>query len=86
MAFLPRECAGVLETALQRYGGRIWGRYGFSDAFQPEAGWYSPVVIGIDQGIMLLMAENARTAAVWETVMGSAEARRGLARAGFRMS
>ena len=31
------------------------------DAFHPQAGWYGPDVLGIDLGIMLLMAENLRT-------------------------
>jgi hypothetical protein len=41
-------------------------------------------VIGIDTGITLLMAENVRTGFVWNTFMKSAEARRGMERAGFK--
>jgi hypothetical protein len=67
----------------ERYGKDLWCRFGFRDAFHPEAGWYSPDVIGIDLGIMLLMAENVRSQSVWETVMATPEAQRGLAIAGL---
>lgn len=83
LPFLPRECGAVLEAMLERYGSRIWGRYGFVDAFEPGAGWYSPDVIGIDLGIMALMAENARGGGVWREFMSTQEARRGIEAAGF---
>jgi hypothetical protein len=39
--------------------------------------------VGIDTGISMLMAENARSGFVWSTFMQSPEAKRGMARAGF---
>ncbi|HYO84406.1 MAG TPA: glucoamylase family protein [Bryobacteraceae bacterium] len=83
VVFLPDECTLVLQTMIDRYGSGVWTRYGFVDAFQPEVGWYGPDVIGIDLGIMLLMAENLRTGTVWNTVMSAPEAMRGLKAAGF---
>jgi hypothetical protein len=53
------------------------------DAFHPGENWYSRDVIGIDQGIMLLMAENARSGAVWESVMATPQARRAFEAAGL---
>lgn len=79
LPFLPGECTAVLQAMLDRYGDKVWGCYGFVDAFHPRDGWYSPDVIGIDLGIMLLMAENARSGAVWAAVMSTPEAQRGLA-------
>jgi hypothetical protein len=83
IVFLPEECSLVLQTMLDRYGSRVWTRYGFVDAFHPEADWYNPDVIAIDLGIMLLMAENLRGGGVWKTVMSSPEAVRGFKAAGF---
>lgn len=71
LVFLPDECSLVLGNMIEYYGANVWGRYGFVDAFHPGQGWYDPDVIGIDQGITLLMAENARTGSVW-TAMGTA--------------
>ena len=56
-----------------RYGDKIWGRYGFADAFNVDAGWTDPDVIGIDLGISLLSAENARSGNVWRWFMQNPE-------------
>jgi len=71
LPFMPGECATVLENMLAHYGNRCFGRYGFVDAFHPDADWYDPDVVGIDQGITVLMAENARTGQVWDTLAGN---------------
>jgi hypothetical protein len=34
----------------QRFGDKIYRRYGFVDAFNPNTGWQAPDVIGIDVG------------------------------------
>ena len=61
-----------------------WTKYGFVNAFNPLKNWYDSDVIGIDTGIVLLMAENLRTGFVWDTFMRSAEAKRGMEKAGFQ--
>jgi len=53
------------------------------NAFSPLERWYDNDVIGIDTGITLVMAENARTGFIWETFMKNPEAQRGMERAGF---
>jgi len=84
LPFLPQETLTVLETIKNRYGDRAWSRYGFVDAFNPLTGWYDTDVIGIDTGITMLMAENARTGFVWNTFMKNPEAKRGMERAGLK--
>jgi hypothetical protein len=81
--FLPQETMQVLRTVKNRYGNNAWCRYGFVDAFNPLKNWYDPDVIGIDTGITMLMAENARTGFVWDTFMKNLEVRRGMELAGF---
>ena len=53
------------------------------DAFNPETGWVNRDVIGIDLGITLVQAENARTGFVWAVFMQAPEVQRALLRAGF---
>jgi hypothetical protein len=84
LPFLPHETVRVLQTIKQKYGKRAWSRYGFVDAFNPLTDWYDRDVIGIDTGITMVMAENARSGFVWDTFMKNPEARRGMARAGFQ--
>jgi hypothetical protein len=40
--------------------------------------------IGIDTGVTMVMAENARTGFIWDTFMKNPEAARGMDRAGFK--
>jgi hypothetical protein len=84
LAFWPHESIRVLRTMRERFGERVWTRYGFIDAFNPQTKWFDSDVIGIDSGITMLMAENARSGFVWETFMKSGDARRGMERAGFK--
>jgi len=84
MPFLPEETMRVLRTIKDRYGARAWSEYGFVDAFNPLTNWYDSDVVGIDTGITLVMAENARTGFVWQTFMKNPEARRSMERAGLK--
>jgi hypothetical protein len=83
LAFVPPDCLRVLRALKQNYGDKAWGRYGFCDAFHPEAGWYDPDCLGIDQGITVLMAENLRTGFVWSTFARNPEVAIAFQRAGF---
>jgi hypothetical protein len=82
LPFLPGATMRVLKTIRNRYPS-AWTKYGFVNAFNPLKNWYDSDVIGIDTGIILLMAENLRTGFVWNTFMKTAEAQRGMERAGF---
>ncbi len=83
LPFLPQATMRVLRTINDHYPA-VKSRYGFVDAFNPMTGWYDTDVIGIDTGITMLMAENARTGFVWETFMKNPEAQRGMEVAGFK--
>ncbi len=82
LPFLPGATMQVLRNIHDHYPN-AWCRYGFVDAFNPLTQWYDTDVIGIDTGITMLMAENARTGFVWNTFMKNPEAQRGMAEAGF---
>jgi hypothetical protein len=84
LPFLPQPALRVLRHIRDRYAARAWSDYGFVDAFNPLTQWYDTDVLGIDVGITLVMTENLRAGFVWDTFMKSPEARRGMARAGFR--
>lgn len=83
LPFAPRECLTALHRMRVMGGDEIWGRYGFADAFNPQTGWVASDVIGIDLGIMLIMAENLRSGLVWRSFMGAPEVKRGMNLAGF---
>ena len=85
LPFLPGQTIRVLKNIRNHYPS-AWCQYGFINAFNPlkNKNWFDTDVIGIDTGITMVMAENLRTGFVWDTFMKSAEARRGMDRAGFR--
>jgi hypothetical protein len=82
LPFLPQEAMQVLRTIKQRYPD-AQSCYGFVDAFNPLKNWYDSDIVGIDAGIGLLMAENARSGYVWDIFMQNPEAQQGMQRAGF---
>src|ERR1700733_14987944 len=83
LPFLPQATLRTLQ-AMRKNNPAAWCKYGFVNAFNRLKNWYDPDVIGIDTGITMLMAENLRTGFVWETFMKTAEAQRGMQRAGFQ--
>jgi hypothetical protein len=83
VVFLTEAVMRVLRNIRYNYEAGTWSQYGFVDAFNPLINWYDSDVIGIDTGITLLMAENARSGFVWSTFMKNEEARRGMELAGF---
>jgi len=79
----PEVCLPTLRYLYTQFRTNIWTGYGFRDAFNLRAGWWDPDVLGIDQGPILIMAENYRSQKVWELFSQVPEIQRGLAAAGF---
>lgn len=84
LAIVPEQALATLRFQRDRYGDQVYGRYGFTNAFNPATGWVGPDVIGIDTGISLLMAENQRSGGVWKAFMNHPLPQRAFELAGFR--
>ncbi|MFW5972714.1 MAG: glucoamylase family protein, partial [Bacteroidota bacterium] len=82
-AFTPDASLATLGTMYDRYRERLWGPYGFRDAYNVYQSWFAPDHLGIDQGPFVIMIENHRTGSVWNHFMRNEAALRGLVRAGF---
>jgi hypothetical protein len=83
LPFTPEPSLRALRHFYHRLGDRIWGEYGFIDAFSETAGWYADTWLAIDQGPIVVMIENARTGLLWSLLMSCPEIRHGLSRLGF---
>jgi hypothetical protein len=81
--FLPKETIAVLANLYAKYAQRAWKRYGFVDAFNPLSSWTDVDVLGIDQGITMLMVENYRGAFIWHHFMKAHEVQRAVKLVGF---
>jgi hypothetical protein len=57
---------------------------GFNPSVNPECGgWVSEGWYGLDQGLLVIMIENARSGLIWSLLRESGAVRRGLKRGGF---
>ena len=86
LPFTPEQSVAALREMYNRFRTQIWTEYGFRDAFNLEAKWFDPELIGIDQGPIVIMIENYRSGLVWKRFMEIPEIQRGLERAGFERS
>jgi hypothetical protein len=82
--FTPEHSMRALRHFYHRLGHRIWGDYGFIDAFSETTDWYAASHLAIDQGPIIGMIENARTGMLWRLFMSCPEIRQGLNRLDFR--
>jgi hypothetical protein len=83
LMFTSAESIAALRAMRERYGKKVYGRYGFVDAFNPATGWTDTDVIGIDQGITLLSAEDLRGGTIWGWFMKNPEIGRAMQAVGF---
>ena len=96
--FAPDVTIAALKAMRDRYGRHVFREHGFVDAFNPTldveveltrgrvvagVGWFEDDYLGIDQGPILLMAENYRSALIWKLMTKNPHIVRGLCRAGF---
>ena len=83
MPYVPEESIAAMETFYYSYGDRLFGQYGFYDAFSLESRWFARSYIAIDQGPIMVMIENYRSQAVWNAFMKDPDVLAGLEKLGF---
>lgn len=83
LPFAPEIVLPTIKSLNLKYGDKIWGKYGYYDAFNLTANWVDNDYIGIDQGPMLIMIENFRTGLVWNYMMKDSIIQKGLIKLGF---
>lgn len=81
--YTPEESLAAMRHFYYQLGDRLWGEYGFYDAFNPTAGWVANSYLAIDQGPIILMIENYRTQLLWDLYMSAPEVQNGLTTLGF---
>jgi hypothetical protein len=81
--YTPEFSMEALRCFYEEKGDRLWGDYGFYDAFSEEKDWVDPGYLAIDQGPIIVMIENHRSGLMWELFMSCPEIAQGLAKLGF---
>ncbi len=83
LMFTPDISLPALRAMREQHQDRLYGRYGFVDAYNPELKWFDTDVVGIDLGITLLSAENLLSGNVWRWFMSNEGVPRAMDLAGF---
>ena len=83
MPYTPAQSLDALKYFYRTQGERLWGQYGFYDAFNLEQNWFAPSYLAIDQGPIIVMIENHRTGLLWEKFMKNPEIQPALDAIGF---
>lgn len=88
VAHAPEAAMAGIRAVLGRYpraldNGQFVGAINPSLPGEGPEGWVAPACFGIDQGLVVMMIENARTGLVWELTRNSTVVQAGLKTLGF---
>lgn len=83
MPYTPRESMAALKHFYHALGPRLWGDFGFKDAFNLDRDWFERGWLAIDQGPIVVMIENHRTGLCWRLFMSNDEIPRALKASGW---
>lgn len=81
--YAPYEAMRALRGFMTKPKNRIWGRFGFIDAFCENRDWYARTYLAINQGPIVIMIENFRSGLLWNLFMKAPEVQAGLLKLGF---
>jgi hypothetical protein len=81
--YSPEQSMAALKHFYFDLGDKIFGEYGFYDAFSEQSNWYPQWYLAIDQGPEIVMIENYRTGLIWSLFMSAPEIQNGLKLLGF---
>jgi hypothetical protein len=81
--YSPDHSLDALRYFYYKLGDRLWGEYGFKDAFNLSENWYADSYLAIDEGPIVVMIENYRTQLLWNLFMSHPDVLRGLKNLGF---
>ncbi|QHT66338.1 hypothetical protein GXP67_06535 [Rhodocytophaga rosea] len=83
LPYTPEYSMEAIRFFYYNIGDKTWGPYGFYDAFNVTRGWFGKSYLAIDQGPMIAMIENYRSALLWNTFMSAPEVKAGLTKLNF---
>lgn len=81
--YTPQQSMAAMKHWYNDMKPKLWGSYGFYDAFSEQDNWYLPRYLAIDQGPIVVMMENYRTGLLWKLFMSCPEIKAGLKKLNF---
>lgn len=86
LPYTPDESMEALRDFYYNLGDKIFGKFGFYDAFSEQNNWFPERYLAIDQGPQMVMIENYRSGLLWNLFMGCPEIQQGLYKLGFQIA
>lgn len=83
LSYTPVQSMQALRFFYYKLGDKVWGQYGFYDAFNLTNVWFANSYLAIDQGPIIVMTENYRSGLLWNLFMSAPEVKVGLKKLGF---
>jgi hypothetical protein len=83
LPYTPTESMKALKFFYYVLGDKIWGQYGFKDAFSLQNLWFADSYLAIDQGPIIVMIENFRSGLLWNLFTSCPEVKAGMIALGF---
>lgn len=81
--YTPKQSMAAVRYWYNKLKNKLWGKYGFYDAFSVSDNWYPKRYLAIDQGPEVVMIENYRSGMIWKLFMSCDEVKEGLKKLGF---
>ncbi len=82
--YTPNESMKAMKFFYYKLGDKLWGQYGFYDAFSIHDAWFASSTLAIDQGPIVVMMENYRSGLLWNLFMSCPEVKAGMTMLGFQ--
>jgi len=83
MPYTPTQSMAALKFMYYKLGDKMWGPYGFYDAYNLNNPWFANSYLAIDQGPIIVMIENYRSGLLWNLFMSCPEIKTGMKGLGF---
>jgi len=81
--YTSTESMDALKFFYYKLGDKLWGTYGFYDAYKLADPWFATSTLAIDQGPIIVMIENYRSGLLWNLFTSAPEIKNGMKRLGF---
>lgn len=84
LPYTPTQSMAALRFFYYKLGDKMWGQYGFYDAFNLDNPWFATSDLAIDEGPIIGMIENYRSGLLWNLFMSCPEVKTGMKNLGFQ--
>lgn len=81
--YTPEYSMQAMRHWYENLGDKVFGEFGFYDAFSETENWFPQRYLAIDQGPIVVMIENHRSGLLWDLFMSSPEIQDGLRKLGL---